>query len=126
MTIQTFADAHRLKVEKNKLCDCIPGRWGHLYCDGDSLCLRVFGGPIRSRRQWYGLSDSSGVWLGQAYVVDGRPVQDVKVKRINPEMDREAIRLIGAKPRRVLSEAHRAAAVRALAIARTARMGPAK
>jgi hypothetical protein len=50
MTLQTFAQQHRLKISRDECNDeVIKGRRGHLYFDGPELCLMILDGPLRAR-----------------------------------------------------------------------------
>jgi hypothetical protein len=50
MTLQTFAQKHRLKISRDECNDeIVLGRRGHLYFDGAELCLMILNGPVRAR-----------------------------------------------------------------------------
>src|SRR5262245_57482345 len=86
----------------------IRGKRGHLYVDAGALCaMWTDAPPIMQFR----LAKLGGArWQGDiSRGANGRRVQDAAVRGIQPEGHRLAIRLVGAKPRRVLSPAHRKA-----------------
>ena len=80
------------------------GKRGHLYFDGDVLCLMVTDGKPAKRSRWETLGGE--LWMGDISPnAKGTRVQDVKIIGItNPKA---AIRLVGIKTIRVMSEAQR-------------------
>jgi hypothetical protein len=85
----------------------IRGKRGHLYVDGGGVCaMWVEARPMMSSR----LAKLGGTfWQGDiSHGTKGRRVQDASVRGIRPEAYKLAIRLVGAKQRRVMSPAQRA------------------
>ena len=108
MTIKKFAEQYRLKIRCDECGDSIiPGRRGHLYFNGPELCLMVTNGTRVLRSRWEMLGGK--LWMGD--ISDG--VQDVKVTGIPLENARLAIRMVGCKPKRMMSEAQKAALAKA-------------
>ena len=104
VTIKNFAEQYRLKIRCDECGDSIiPGKRGHLYFDGDSLCLMVTDSRPANWSKWVELG-AKKLWMGD--ISDG--VQDVKVTDIPLENARLAIRMAGAKPKRIMSEAQHA------------------
>jgi hypothetical protein len=108
MTLQRFAADHRLKVTKD---DCggavIRGKHGHIYVDTGMVCaMWADAAPMNKSR----LVKLGGTfWQGDISTdVKGRRLQDTWVRGIRPEAYELAIRLVGAKRRRVMSPAQRA------------------
>jgi hypothetical protein len=111
--IETFAEQHRLKVTRDECNDqIIQGRRGHLYFDGAELCLMVLDGKPSIPSKWKALGGQ--LWMGDK--TEG--VQDVKIIGIPVENARAAIRMCRIKPKRIMSEAQKAAAMAALDTAR--------
>jgi hypothetical protein len=107
--IQQFAEKHKLKISRDECGDpIIRGKRGHLYFDGRDVCTMWTDAPpiMRSRLEQLG----GRVWQGDiSRGPSGRRVQDASVRGIRPEGYKLVIRLVGAKPRRVMSEAQREA-----------------
>jgi len=85
----------------------IRGKRGHLYVDGGGVCaMWVDARPMMSSR----LAKLGGTfWQGDiSHGAKGRRVQDAWVRAIRPEGYKLAIRLVGAKQRRVMSSRQRA------------------
>ena len=113
MTTEELAAKHRLKTTRDECGDSIiSGRRGHLYCDDGQVCaMWVDTKPILKKR----LVELGGrVWQGDISL-DGRGhrVQDARVKGISLDKVPLALRLLGAKPLRILSEAQRSALAKA-------------
>jgi hypothetical protein len=108
MTLQRFAEEHRLRVSRDECRDhIIRGKWGHLYVDdGVISAMWMDAPPMMSSR----LAKLGGTfWQGDiSHGAKGRRVQDAWVRGIRPEGYKLAIRLVGAKQRRVMSPAQRA------------------
>jgi len=101
---ETFAEQHRLKVTRDECNDqVIQGRRGHLYFDSAELCLMVLEGKPAIRSKWKALGGQ--LWMGDK--TEG--VQDVKISVIPVENARAAIRMCRIKPKRIMSEAQKAA-----------------
>jgi hypothetical protein len=106
MTIQEFAEVYRLKVARDECNDpIIRGRRGHLYVDAGQVCLMILDGrPIKSSR----LAELGGrMWQGS--ICPNPRVQDCFVKGISPDKVALALRFVGAKRRKVATDAQRAA-----------------
>jgi hypothetical protein len=111
--IETFAQQHRLRVTRDECNDrVIQGRRGHLYFDGAALCLMVLDGKPAIGSKWKALGGK--LWMGDK--TDG--VQDVKITGIPLENAKAAIRMCRIKPKRIMSEAQKAAAMAGLDKAR--------
>jgi hypothetical protein len=74
-----------------------------LYSDGAELCLTVLDGKPANRSKWKALGGK--LWMG---ISRTKRVQDVKVIGIPLENARLAIRMVGARQKRVLSETRKA------------------
>jgi hypothetical protein len=110
---ETFAQEHRLKVTRDECGDqIVQGRRGHLYFDGAKLCLMILDGPVRSSSALEAIGGK--LWTGDK--TEG--VQDVKITGIPLENARAAIRMCRIKPKRIMSEAQKAAAMAGLDKAR--------
>jgi hypothetical protein len=108
MTIQRFAEEHRLKVSRDECGDAIVrGRKGHLYVDNGVICaMWTDNAPVMLRSRLAKLGGR--LWQGDiSRDARGKGVQDAWVRGIRPEAYRLAIQLVGAKPRRVMSPAQR-------------------
>ena len=107
--IQQFAEKYKLKISRDECGDSIiRGKRGHLYVEGGEICaMFTDASPMnRSRLETLG----GRVWQGDiSRGANGRRVQDAWVRGISPDAFKLAIRLVGAKPRRVLSPAQREA-----------------
>jgi hypothetical protein len=107
--IQQFAEKHNLKTSRDECGDLIiRGKRGHLYFDDSQVCAMWIDAPpiMRSRLEQLG---GQG-WQGEiSRGASGRRVQDAWVHGIPPEAYKLAIRLVGAKPRRVMSPAQQEA-----------------
>ena len=117
--IEKFAEQYRLKVTRDEGNDqIIQGRRGHLYFDGPELCLMVLDGKPSIPSKWKALGGT--LWMGDISpcTKTGKRVQDVKITSIPPENAKLAIRMCRIKPKRIMSEAQKAAAEAALSKAR--------
>jgi hypothetical protein len=93
--------------------EIINGRRGHLYFDGGALCLMVTDGKPASRSSWAAIGGK--LWLGDISPnAKGQRVQDVKVAGIPLENAKLAIRMAQIKPKRIMTDAQKAAATVAL------------
>jgi hypothetical protein len=105
--IETFAQQHRLKVTRDECNDqIIQGKRGHLYFDGFDLCLMILDGPVRERPALDAIGGK--LWTGDISRVGQRRVQDIKITGIPLENVKLAIRLVGARPRKILFDAQKA------------------
>jgi hypothetical protein len=108
MTIQRFAEEQRLKVSRDECGDqIIRGKRGHLYVDGGAICaMWTDAPPIHHCR----LAQLGGtLWQGDiSKGAKGRRVQDAWVRGISGDKIPDAIRLVGAKRKRRISDAQRA------------------
>jgi hypothetical protein len=113
MTIQRLAEEHKLKISRDECGEVIvAGKRGHLYIDGGELCaMWTDARPMNQSR----LANLGGtLWQGDiGRDANGRRVQDAWVRGIRPESYKLAIRLVGAKSRRTVSPAQRAALAKA-------------
>src|SRR5215469_16985416 len=109
MMIQQFAEKYKLKTSRDECGDLIiRGKRGHLYTDGAELCAMWTDGPPMKKSRLADLGRE--VWQGDISPGDrGRRVQDAWVRGIEPEAYRLAIRLVGAKSRRIMSPQQTAA-----------------
>lgn len=107
--IRHFAEKHKLKTSRDECGDAIiRGKRGHLYADGAEVCAMWTDAPPMNRSRLAKLGGS--LWQGDiSGSGHGRRAQDAWVRGIRPEAYKLAISLIGAKPRRVMSPAQRAA-----------------
>ena len=108
MTLKRFADEHKLRISQDDCGDdVIRGKHGHLYVDAGAACaIWTDATPMKPSN----LATLGGsFWQGDISPdAKGRRVQDARVKGIRPEAFEQAMRLVGAKRRRVLSPAQRA------------------
>jgi hypothetical protein len=110
MTLATIASQHRVRIRRDECNDeIIPGKRGHLYMDGSSLCAMWIDARPMNLSTLAGLGGK--VWQGD---ISDR-VQDAWVKRVAPDKVALALRLVGAKARRRVSDA---------TLARLARINP--
>ena len=103
--VTEFAERHGLKIRKDECGDLIiPGTRGHLYFDGIKLCAMWIESRPINRSTLAGLGGKA--WQGDITENGrGRRVRDAWVQGIPPESYHLAIRLVGAKRRRVMSPA---------------------
>jgi hypothetical protein len=107
--IQQFAEKYRLRVSRDDCGDrIIRGKRGHLYVDDGTLCAMWTDSPPMKQSRLETLGGS--FWQGSiGRDAKGRRVQDAWVRGIRPEAYRLAIRMVGAKARRVMSPGQKAA-----------------
>jgi hypothetical protein len=118
MTVESFAQANRLRTRQDDCGDkVIPGKRGHLYFDDGELCLMVIDGRPANQSRWQALGGK--LWMGDI----SHHVQDVVIKGIPLENAAAAIRMVRARPVRVLSPEEAAQRSAALLKARAARGG---
>jgi hypothetical protein len=113
MTIQQFAEEHNLRISPDERSDAvIRGKHGHIYVDAGMVCaIWVDAAPMNKSRL---VKLGGTIWQGDISTdAKGRRVQDAWVQGIRPDAYELAIRLVGAKRRRVMSPAQRAALERA-------------
>jgi hypothetical protein len=116
-----LAERYRAPIRRDECGDqIIPGKRGHLYSDGDEICA-MWTDARRMMRST--LAELGGkLWQGDiSRDRRGRSVQDAWVRGILPDKIPLALRLIGAKRRRILSEARLEAQREVLVRARAAR-----
>ena len=109
MNISDFAKRHRLRVTGDECNDpIIEGKRGHLWFKDAQLCLMVIDGAPAKRSSWESLGGH--LWLGDISPdANGRGVQDVRIDGIPLENAEAAIKMIHARPKRVLTaEEHKA------------------
>jgi hypothetical protein len=109
ITTEELAAKYRLKTTRDECGDSIiPGKRGHLYCDDGQVCAMWENAPPMNRSKLAQLGGK--LWMGDiGRNREGRRVQDVKITGVSPEKISHATRLVGAKTRRVLSEAEQKA-----------------
>jgi hypothetical protein len=109
MMIQQFAEKYKLKTSRDECGEVIiRGKRGHLYVDSGALCAIWTDAPPMMQSR---LAELGGtIWQGDiGRDAHGRRVQDAWVRAIRPEAYKLAIRLVGAKQRRIMSPAQREA-----------------
>ncbi|PWU04166.1 MAG: hypothetical protein C5B51_17345 [Terriglobia bacterium] len=113
MMINQFAEKHKLRIARDECGDVIiRGKRGHLYFDGRTLCAMWADAPPMNRTRLQSLG--AICWQGDiGSNTKGRRVQDAWVRGIGPEAYRLAIRMVGAKARRIMSPGQKAALERA-------------
>jgi hypothetical protein len=118
MTLQEIVERYRARIRLDQCGDpIIPGRRGHLYLDGDEICIMLADAvPVqRSRLEVLG----GRVWQGDISPNSaGHKVQDAKVIGVKPEKIQRALKIIRLKPKRIMSLPQRDHAMRALQRAR--------
>jgi hypothetical protein len=126
MTIERFAADHRRKVSRDECGDSvIRGKRGHLYVDGGLLCAMWTGAAPMKKATLESLGGRS--WQGDiSRDARGRRVQDAWVKGIAQESYALAVRLVGAKPRHIMTPARRAALEKATTASLPFRFGTAQ
>ena len=116
MKIEQFAKEHRLKITRDECSDAIiGGRRGQLYFDGLLLCAMWIDAPPMNKKR---LEELGGrLWMGDIspHPKTGRRVQDVKVIGILADKHKQAIRMVGAKQKRIISEGQKLALEKARA-----------
>jgi hypothetical protein len=107
--IEQFAEKHKLKTSRDECGDVIiRGKRGHLYTDRGELCAMWTDAPAMNRSRLEQLGGR--VWQGDIdRGANGRRVQDAWVRGIRPDVYKLAVRLVGVKPRRVMSLAQQEA-----------------
>jgi hypothetical protein len=113
MMIEQFAKKHNLKTSRDECGDIvIRGKRGHLYVDGREVCAMWTDAPPMHQSRLAQLGGT--VWQGDiGRGARRRRVQDSWVHGIRPEAYQQAIRLVGAKRRRIMSTAQSEALERA-------------
>jgi hypothetical protein len=106
---EAFAQQYRLRVTRDECNDqVIQGKRGQLYFDGFELCLMVLDGKPAISSKWKALE--SKLWMGDiSENAQGERVQDVKITGIPLENARQAIRMCQIKPKRIMTDAQKAA-----------------
>jgi hypothetical protein len=118
-----FAERHRLRIKRDQdRTWIIPGRFGHLWEDGDRMAVTVFG-EHATPRGW-GNRRRACLAAGMECVQDGDAEGTLTFDPSDAEQAQAAIRAVGAKRRRTMSPAQREAAMRGLARARETRNLP--
>jgi hypothetical protein len=119
--LSPLAERYRAPIRRDECGDqIIPGKRGHLYSDGDEVCAMWTDARPMMRSS---LAELGGkLWQGDISPDRyGRRVQDAWVRGILLDKVPLALRLIGAKRRRILSEARLEAQREVLVRARAAR-----
>lgn len=112
MLIKQFANRYRLKVAKDECGDLIiKGKRGHLYFDGESLCLMILDTtPVKLKKLKDLVGNDGTIWQGDIYKKGNCRMQDVEVRGISTVKCKDAIHLAKCKARKkVVSEATLAA-----------------
>jgi len=101
--IQQFAEKYKLKVSRHECGDAIiRGKRGHLYVDNRVVCAMWTDAPPMKQSRLEPLGET--FWQGDiGRNAKGRRVQDAWVRGIRPAAYGLAIRMVGAKARRVMS-----------------------
>ena len=109
MTLQRFAEEYKLRISRDECGDAvIRGKHGHIYVDAGVVCAMWTDATPMNKSRLVKLGAT--FWQGDISLdAKGRRVQDAWVQGIPPESYQLAIRLVGAKRRRVMSPAQRAA-----------------
>jgi hypothetical protein len=115
---ETFAEQHRLKVTRDECNDqIIQGVEAICTLTGAEFCLMVLDGKPAIPSKWKALGGT--LWMGDiSKNAQGVRVQDVKITGIPLENARLASRMCRIKPKRIVSEAQKAAAMAGLDKAR--------
>jgi hypothetical protein len=108
MMIQQFAEKHKMKTSRDECGDLIiRGKRGHLYVDEGELCAIWPDAPPMKQPRLADLGRE--MWQGDiGRGAHGRRVQDAWVRGISRDKIPDAIRLVGAKRKRRISDAQRA------------------
>ncbi len=105
ITLTQIAEQHRVRIRRNECGDqIIQGGRGHLYVDGGRVCVVwTDARPMNKTR----LRELGGAaWQGDISPnAKGRRVQDAWVKGVLPDRIEQALRMVGAKRKRQMSEA---------------------
>ena len=116
MKIEQFAREHRLKITRDECGDAIiGGRRGQLYSDGLLLCAMWIDAPPMKKSRLEELGGKLSIGDISPHPETGRRVQDVKVIGILSDRHNQAIRMVGAKRKRILSEGQKLALEKARA-----------
>ena len=101
--IQQFAEKYKLRVSRDECGDAIiRGKRGHLYVDDGALCAMWTDAPPMKQSRLEAIGGTC--WQGDiGRNAKGRRVQDAWVRGIRPAAYRLAVRMVGAKARRVMS-----------------------
>ena len=104
MTIQRFAEGYKLRVSRDECGDAVfRGKYGDIYMDAGAVCAMWTDAPPMNQSRLAKLGGT--FWQGDISRRGGRREQDALVRGIRPEAYGLAIRLVGAKRRRVMSPA---------------------
>jgi hypothetical protein len=105
MTLQRFAEEYKLRISRDECGDAvIRGKHGHIYVDTGTVCAMWVGATPMNKSRLVKLGGT--FWQGDISTdAKGRRIQDTWVQGIRPESYHLAIRLVGAKRRRVMSPA---------------------
>lgn len=124
VTVAEFSTQHRVRAKRDRCGDpVLAGRYGHLYAHGDGWFGMVLETPADSTR----LDKKLRSRKRRAIVAGFRVHQEGDCEAIllfdpnDPEQARRAIRLVGAKRKRVATPRQRAVLERARAASRWAR-----
>lgn len=113
VNIQQFAEQHGLRVTRDECGDpIIEGRRGHLYFDGNALCLMALDGQLRGFNNQQVQSLGGNCWIGDIWRgLRGKGYRDVWVKAIPMDNAKQAIRLLKIPTVRKLTAEQKAIAV---------------
>jgi hypothetical protein len=114
MTIEQFAEKHRLRVTRDDCNDqVILGSRGHLYFDGEDLCLMALDTRLRVRSKWEACGGK--LWLGAISRDErNRGAQDVKIFGVTNA--RAATAMVRCRVKRILSEEEKAKLIERLPV----------
>ena len=102
MTIESFAQAFKLKITRDDCGDpIIEGTRGHLYFDGSSLCLMALNARLQGFNNQQAQALGGKCWIGDIWRDDRqRGYRDVKVTDIPESSWKGAIKLLRVRKRR--------------------------
>jgi hypothetical protein len=106
MTIEQFAEKHRLRITRDDCNDpVIVGSRGHLYFDGEDLCLMAIDTRLKYPAKWEACGGK--LWLGDvSRDAQNRGIQDVKI--VGVTKPGAAIAMVHCRIRRILSDEEKA------------------
>ena len=124
MTLDKIAKEHRVRITRDECGDrIIAGKRGQVYVDEGKTCLMLLDAPhVQAARL---LALGGKVWQGdRSPNSKGRIVQDARVQDIADDKIGVALRIVGVKKIREMSEAQRNVAMRGLEKAKELRRSP--
>lgn len=113
MTIEQFAEQHKVRVTRDECGDpIIEGTRGHLYIDGDSVCVMALDSRLEGFNNEQVRSLGGSHWIGSIWRdARNRGHRDFWVKGIPEENWKLALRLLKVRKVRELTEEQKAQAV---------------